>query len=90
MYVWHEKHYVGAAHGIVGIVYMLLQVSPTYNTSQYTCCECVLFVIYGLSIVSIWLQMLRTMELAVVVNVKHSIYLPFYIMPFYSLSSHSS
>lgn len=26
MYMWHEKHYVGAAHGIVGIIYMLLQV----------------------------------------------------------------
>lgn len=26
MYTWHEKHYVGAAHGIVGIIYMLLQV----------------------------------------------------------------
>lgn len=25
MYIWHEKHYVGAAHGIVGIIYMLLQ-----------------------------------------------------------------
>jgi hypothetical protein len=27
MYVWHDKHYVGAAHGMVGILYMLLQVS---------------------------------------------------------------
>ncbi len=27
MYVWHDKHYVGAAHGILGILYMLLQVS---------------------------------------------------------------
>ena len=26
MFMWHEKHYVGAAHGIVGIMYMLLQV----------------------------------------------------------------
>lgn len=29
MYVWHDKHYVGAAHGIVGILYMLLQVYPS-------------------------------------------------------------
>ena len=27
MYMWHEKHYVGAAHGIVGIIYILLQVT---------------------------------------------------------------
>ena len=27
MYTWHDKHYVGAAHGIVGIMFMLLQVS---------------------------------------------------------------
>ena len=26
MFMWHEKHYVGAAHGIVGIIFMLLQV----------------------------------------------------------------
>ena len=26
MFMWHEKHYVGAAHGIVGIMFMLLQV----------------------------------------------------------------
>ncbi|XP_078377053.1 lanC-like protein 2 isoform X3 [Oculina patagonica] len=25
MYTWHDKHYVGAAHGIVGIMFMLLQ-----------------------------------------------------------------
>ncbi|XP_055332816.1 lanC-like protein 2 [Paramacrobiotus metropolitanus] len=25
MYKWHDKHYLGAAHGIVGILYMLLQ-----------------------------------------------------------------
>ncbi|XP_031565213.1 lanC-like protein 2 [Actinia tenebrosa] len=29
MYMWHEKHYVGAAHGIVGILYMLLQAQST-------------------------------------------------------------
>jgi len=29
MYMWHERHYVGAAHGIVGIIYMLLQVVST-------------------------------------------------------------
>lgn len=28
MYSWHGKHYVGAAHGIVGIMFMLLQVYP--------------------------------------------------------------
>lgn len=26
MYAWHGKYYVGAAHGIAGILYMLLQV----------------------------------------------------------------
>ncbi|XP_013785557.1 lanC-like protein 2 [Limulus polyphemus] len=25
MYMWHEKHYLGAAHGLSGILYMLLQ-----------------------------------------------------------------
>ena len=24
--MWHEKHYVGAAHGIIGIIFMLIQV----------------------------------------------------------------
>ncbi|OQV25614.1 LanC-like protein 2 [Hypsibius exemplaris] len=26
MYKWHDKHYMGAAHGMAGILYMLLQV----------------------------------------------------------------
>jgi hypothetical protein len=26
MYMWHGKYYLGAAHGISGILYMLLQV----------------------------------------------------------------
>ena len=26
-YKWHEKNYYGAAHGVAGIVYLLLQVS---------------------------------------------------------------
>lgn len=34
MYVWHETHYVGAAHGIVGILYMLLQAS-TFITLKF-------------------------------------------------------
>lgn len=25
MYQWHESHYLGAAHGLSGILYMLLQ-----------------------------------------------------------------
>ncbi|XP_046846106.1 lanC-like protein 2 [Xenia sp. Carnegie-2017] len=28
MYAWHGKYYVGAAHGIAGILYMLLQLHP--------------------------------------------------------------
>ncbi|KAH3719205.1 lanC-like protein 2 [Dreissena polymorpha] len=27
MYAWHDKHYLGAAHGLAGIYYMLMQVS---------------------------------------------------------------
>lgn len=34
MYVWHEKHYVGAAHGIVGIIYMLLQALSTQSVQS--------------------------------------------------------
>jgi len=26
MYAWHEKKYLGAAHGLTGIMYMLMQV----------------------------------------------------------------
>lgn len=33
LYEWHKKQYIGAAHGMAGIYYMLMQVS------------CVLFVI---------------------------------------------
>lgn len=34
MYMWHEKHYVGAAHGIVGIIYMLLQALSTQSVQS--------------------------------------------------------
>lgn len=27
LYQWHKKQYVGAAHGLAGIYYMLMQVS---------------------------------------------------------------
>ena len=27
MYTWHDKKYLGAAHGLAGIYYILLQVS---------------------------------------------------------------
>ena len=27
MYSWHEKHYLGAAHGLVGVLTVLLQAS---------------------------------------------------------------
>ncbi|XP_028397878.1 lanC-like protein 2 [Dendronephthya gigantea] len=33
-YAWHGKHYVGAAHGMVGILYMLLQVYPSSPVVQ--------------------------------------------------------
>lgn len=26
MYSWHDKEYIGAAHGLAGILYLLLQV----------------------------------------------------------------
>jgi len=26
LYEWHHKHYIGAAHGTAGILYMLMQV----------------------------------------------------------------
>ncbi|XP_052808197.1 lanC-like protein 2 isoform X2 [Mya arenaria] len=29
MYAWHDKHYLGAAHGLAGIYYMLMQVSDS-------------------------------------------------------------
>jgi len=29
MYQWHEKKYLGAAHGMAGIIYLLLQVSAS-------------------------------------------------------------
>ncbi|KAI5934339.1 LanC-like protein 2 [Manis javanica] len=33
LYQWHRKQYVGAAHGMTGIYYMLLQIS--YNSQKY-------------------------------------------------------
>lgn len=27
MYTWHDKHYLGAAHGLTGILTLLLQVA---------------------------------------------------------------
>ena len=32
MYTWHEKHYLGAAHGLAGILTLLLQV-PAVGTA---------------------------------------------------------
>lgn len=32
MYTWHEKHYLGAAHGLAGILTLLLQV-PAAGTA---------------------------------------------------------
>ena len=29
MYAWYQEQYVGAAHGLAGIYYYLMQVSPT-------------------------------------------------------------
>ncbi|XP_071528976.1 lanC-like protein 2 [Panulirus ornatus] len=34
MYQWHEKHYLGAAHGIVGILFLLLQVKDQLTTEE--------------------------------------------------------
>ncbi|GAB6032476.1 Glutathione S-transferase lancl1, variant 2 [Chamberlinius hualienensis] len=34
MYSWHDKHYMGAAHGISGILYMLLQVSDILTEDE--------------------------------------------------------
>lgn len=34
MYTWHDKHYVGAAHGIVGILFMLLQTLSTHSVKS--------------------------------------------------------
>jgi hypothetical protein len=31
MYMWHGKYYLGGAHGIAGILYMLLQVKKGEN-----------------------------------------------------------
>lgn len=33
-YQWHNKQYIGAAHGYVGILYLLLQVSENYALSS--------------------------------------------------------
>lgn len=35
MYTWHEKHYLGAAHGLAGILTVLLQVIKI--TSMQVC-----------------------------------------------------
>ncbi|XP_066993541.2 lanC-like protein 2 [Anabrus simplex] len=34
MYQWHEKHYLGAAHGIAGILFMLLQAREYVSKSD--------------------------------------------------------
>lgn len=34
MYEWHEKQYYGAAHGLVGILFMLLQAGDKYLSSD--------------------------------------------------------
>ncbi|KAK7082421.1 Glutathione S-transferase lancl1 [Halocaridina rubra] len=34
MYEWHEKKYIGAAHGIMGILFMLLQVKEYLNDKE--------------------------------------------------------
>lgn len=37
MYVWHEKKYLGAAHGIAGILYLLMQIKdPSFNDTLQT------------------------------------------------------
>ncbi|XP_063421840.1 lanC-like protein 2 [Mytilus trossulus] len=37
MYEWHEKKYLGAAHGIAGILYLLMQVKdPSFNDTLQT------------------------------------------------------
>lgn len=35
MFMWHEKHYVGAAHGIVGIMFMLLQALSAQSVQSH-------------------------------------------------------
>lgn len=34
MYTWHDKHYIGAAHGLAGIVYMLLNLQLDTHPEQ--------------------------------------------------------
>ncbi|XP_069183111.1 LOW QUALITY PROTEIN: lanC-like protein 2 [Procambarus clarkii] len=34
MYQWHEKRYIGAAHGIIGILFMLLQAKEHLSTEE--------------------------------------------------------
>ncbi|XP_047480852.1 lanC-like protein 2 isoform X1 [Penaeus chinensis] len=34
MYQWHEKHYIGAAHGIIGILFMLLQAKEHLTSAE--------------------------------------------------------
>ncbi|XP_042216662.1 lanC-like protein 2 [Homarus americanus] len=36
MYQWHDKHYLGAAHGIAGIMFMLLQVKEHLTLEELT------------------------------------------------------
>ncbi|XP_046555630.1 lanC-like protein 2 [Haliotis rubra] len=37
MYAWHDKHYLGSAHGLAGIFYMLMQVQdPSFSSTLTT------------------------------------------------------
>ncbi|KAK8720624.1 hypothetical protein OTU49_013193 [Cherax quadricarinatus] len=36
MYQWHEKRYLGAAHGLIGILFMLLQVKEHLTSKELT------------------------------------------------------
>ena len=37
LYTWHDKHYLGAAHGMAGILTLLLLVMVTIETYMYIC-----------------------------------------------------
>jgi hypothetical protein len=37
MYMWHGKYYLGGAHGIAGILYMLLQVKWLKIEMSFPC-----------------------------------------------------
>lgn len=41
LYEWHKKQYVGAAHGMAGIYYLLLQVRPDRQCEWVCVCESV-------------------------------------------------